>query len=64
MNNCVYLLRVEELKAAAGQNGAKKREAVYDKGDGAVGRSSASYVPKVCTVCSVCMFVSFSGRFH
>jgi len=37
----------EELKAAAGQNGAKKREAVYDKGDGAVGRSSASYVPKV-----------------
>lgn len=35
----------EELKAAAGQNGAKKREAVYDKGEQI--KSSASYVPKV-----------------
>lgn len=35
----------EELKAAAGRNGAKKREAVYDKGE--MVKSSASYVPKV-----------------
>ncbi len=36
---------VDELKQSAGKNGAKKREAVYDKGE--VVKSSASYVPKV-----------------
>jgi signal-transduction protein with cAMP-binding, CBS, and nucleotidyltransferase domain len=35
----------DELKAAAGQNGVKKREAVYDKGENV--KTSASYVPKV-----------------
>lgn len=34
----------EELKAASGQNGAKKREAVYDKNEI---KNSTSYVPKV-----------------
>lgn len=35
----------DELKKAAGQNNAKKREAVYDKGEQVKG--SATYVPKV-----------------
>jgi len=35
----------DELKKSAGQNNAKKREAVYDKGEQVKG--SATYVPKV-----------------